>query len=255
MYVMKIQITLYCPGCQSVNVVKNGRKSYLNKQNYVCKNCQRQFIGDHALSYSGCHSALDQRLKRMFARGMGIRDIAEVEQISIGKVLYSLVKLKLSPQARQTHYDELEIDEFWGYVGKKANKVWLIYAYHRSSGEIVAWVFGKRNYKTAKELRKKIKSLGIGYDSIAIDDWRSFKRAFRADVCRIGKEFTKGIEGNNCRLRHRIRRAFRRSCNFSKKMENHVIAFESSVERSPSFTSILGSFDPSYYVKHHLILY
>ena len=44
-----------------------------------------------------------------FARGMGIRDIAEVEQISIGKVLYSLVKLKLSPQARQTHYDELEI--------------------------------------------------------------------------------------------------------------------------------------------------
>jgi IS1 family transposase len=59
----------------------------------------------------------------------------------------------------------------------------------------------------------------------------SFKKAFRADVCRIGKEFTKGIEGNNCRLRHRIRRAFRRSCNrpaarFSKKLENHIIAFE-----------------------------
>jgi IS1 family transposase len=223
---MKIQITLYCPGCQGTNIVKNGRKSYANKQNYVCKDCQRQFIGDHALSYSGCHSALNQRIKRMFVRGMGIRDIAEVEQISIGKVLYSLVKLKVAPQAKQTHYDELEIDEFWGYVGEKANKVWLIYAYHRSSGEIVAWVFGKRNYKTAKALRKKIKALGISYDLIAIDNWKSFKKAFRDDVCRIGKEFTKGIEGNNCRLRHRIRRAFRRSCNFSKKLENHIIAFE-----------------------------
>ncbi len=113
-----------------------------------------------------------------------------------------------------------------GYVGEKSNKVWLIYAYHRSSGEIVAWVFGKRNYKTAKALREKIKALGISYDLIAIDDWKSFKKAFRADMCRIGKEFTKGIEGNNCRLRHRIRRAFRRSCNFSKKLENHIIAFE-----------------------------
>jgi transposase-like protein len=136
---MKIQITLHCPGCQSSNVVKNGHKSYSEKQNYLCKECQRQFIGDHNLSYSGCHSALAQRLKRMFVRGMGIRDIAEVEQISIGKVLYSLIKLRLTPQAKQSHYDELEIDEFWGYVGKKSNKVWLIYAYHRSSGEIVAW--------------------------------------------------------------------------------------------------------------------
>ena len=187
----------------------------------------------------------------MFVRGMGVRDIAEVEQISIGKVLYSLVKLKAAPQAKQSHYDELEIDEFWGYVGKKSNKVWLIYAYHRSSGEIVAWVFGKRNYKTAKALRKKIQALGITYDLIAIDDWKSFKKAFRDDICRIGKEFTKGIEGNNCRLRHRIRRAFRRSCNFSKKLENHVIAFESSVERLHSFTSTLALFNLSYFPEHH----
>ena len=223
---MTIQITLHCPGCQSTNVVKNGHKSYLEKQNYVCKDCQRQFIGDHALSYLGCHSSLGQRLKRMLVRGMGVRDIAEVEQISIGKVLYSFAKLKLTPQAKQSYYDALEIDEFWGYVAKKANKVWLLYAYHRSSGEIVAWVFGKRNYKTAKALRNRIKTLGIRYDLIAMDNWKSFKKAFGADRCRVGKEFTKGIEGNNCRLRHRIRRAFRRSCNFSKKMENHIIAFE-----------------------------
>ena len=42
----------------------------------------------------------------------------------------------------------------------------------------------------------------------------------------IGKFFTVGIEGNNCRLRHRNRRGFRRSCNFSKKLENHFKAFD-----------------------------
>ena len=59
----------------------------------------------------------------MFVRRMGIRDIAEVEQISIGKVLCLLVRLKLTPQAKRSHDDELEIDESWGYVGEKANKV------------------------------------------------------------------------------------------------------------------------------------
>ncbi|MHA1177054.1 IS1 family transposase, partial [Psychrobacter faecalis] len=41
-----------------------------------------------------------------------------------------------------------------------------------------------------------------------------------------GKFFTVGIEGNNCTIRHRVRRAFRRSCNFSKKLENHFKAFD-----------------------------
>ncbi|MDR2150511.1 MAG: hypothetical protein LBO67_06800 [Spirochaetaceae bacterium] len=30
--------------------------------------------------------------------------------------------------------------EFWTYVGNKKNKIWLIYAYHRENGEIVAFV-------------------------------------------------------------------------------------------------------------------
>ncbi|MBC6426312.1 MAG: IS1 family transposase [Ekhidna sp.] len=50
-------------------------------------------------------------------------------------------------------------------------------------------------------------------------NWKRFKRAFSDTHQVIGKE---GIEGNNCRLRHGIRRAFRRTCFFSKKMENHI---------------------------------
>lgn len=223
---MKAQIELNCPNCHSSNIIKNGRKNYKNKQNHRCKACGRQFIGDHALDYAGCHSRLSEYVKRAFVRGSGVRDIAAIFLISIGKVLSLLARAKVSPSPKRSHYDELEVDEFWTYVGDKQRKVWLIYAYHRESGEIVAWVFGKRNTKTAKALRKRIRSLGVSFDKICMDNWRSFKTAFKGCNLKIGKEWTKGIEGNNCRLRHRIRRSFRKSCNFSKKMENHIIAFE-----------------------------
>ena len=84
----------------------------------------------------------------MIVRGVGIRDIAEIEKISIKKVLSVLVNSNHIIKPKQSHYDSLEVDEFWTYactlrstrVGNKKNKVWLIYAYHRNSGEIVAFV-------------------------------------------------------------------------------------------------------------------
>jgi hypothetical protein len=90
----------------------------------------------------------------MLVRGIGIRDIAEIENISIKKVLSELIRSRHMIRPKQPYYDCLEVDEFWTYVGKKSNKVWLIYAYHRDSGEIVAFVWGRRDLKTARELKK-----------------------------------------------------------------------------------------------------
>jgi IS1 family transposase/transposase-like protein len=222
---VKIEITLYCPSCQSTNIKKNGKKT-CKKQNYLCKSCLRQFIGDHALSYKGCHSCQSQKVLLMLVRGVGIIDISVIESISIKKVLSILVNSNRIITPKQQHYDSLEVDEFWTYVGKKKNKVWLIYAYHRETGEIVAHVWGKRDAKTAKKMRAKLKELDISFDAICTDDWDSFKVAFQIDNQIVGKKNTVGIEGNNCRFRHRIRRAFRKTCCFSKKMLNHLKAFE-----------------------------
>ena len=41
----------------------------------------------------------------------------------------------------------IELVEIWTYVGNKKDKVWLIYAYHRATGKIVGYVWGKRDYK------------------------------------------------------------------------------------------------------------
>jgi IS1 family transposase len=155
----------------------------------------------------------------MLVRGVGSRDIAE---ISCDKVLSVLTKSEHIITPKQSYYSCLEVDEFWTYAGKKANKVWLIYAYDRQSGEIVGFVWGKRDLKTAMELKKKLLDSGVTYGSITTDEWdtstmfsnHSFVAVFKDDNHLIGKEYTVGIEGNNCRLRHRIRRAFRTTCCF-----------------------------------------
>jgi IS1 family transposase len=161
----------------------------------------------------------------MPVRGIGIRDIAEINNISSKKVLSILVHSRHMLRPRRQYYDCLEVDEFWTYVGKKCRKVWLIYAYHRETGDIVAFVWGKRDLKTANGLKKKLSDSGVSYGSIATDDRDSFVSAIKDKNHLIGKKYTVGIEGNNYRLRHRIRRAFRKTCCFSRNLINHFIAF------------------------------
>ena len=56
----------------------------------------------------------------------------------------------------------------------------------------------------------------------------NFYRVLKQDFSKLKREIdaTLHIEGNNCRLRHCIRRAFRKTCCFSKKLFNHLKAFE-----------------------------
>ena len=222
---MKTQIEIRCPDCRSQSVKKNGRKIY-GKQNYQCKACLRQFIGDHALDYKGCHSQIDQEILIMLVRGCGIRDVAEIASVSIGKVLSTLTNSHYEIKPCKSRYDHLEVDELWTYVGKKRNKKWLLYAYDTATGEIVAYVWGKRDIATVRKLRDRLEYLGIDYAVISMDYWHSFVSVFADRNKQVGKEYTVGIEGNNCRIRHRVRRAFRRTCCFSKKLANHIKAFD-----------------------------
>jgi hypothetical protein len=92
-------------------------------------------------------------VKTMPVLGTGIRDAGSVLNTSVTKVLKALESFEYRIRPKKMHYDCLEIDEFWTYVGKKKNKVWLIYAYRREGGEVVAYVLGKRETGTAKKLR------------------------------------------------------------------------------------------------------
>ena len=107
---MLIKIKLHCPNCQCTNVVKNGKKSY-GKQNYLCKSCKRQFIGDHNLTYKGWASHIAAKILLLLARNVGIRDIAEIEKVSIKKVLSVLVNFNQEIKPKQSKYKSLQVDE------------------------------------------------------------------------------------------------------------------------------------------------
>jgi transposase-like protein len=117
----------------------------------------------------------------MHVRGVGVRDIAEIEKISIVKVLSVLTKSHEVFTPKQNYYDEIEVDGLWTYVGNKKRKLWLFYAYYRATGEIIAWVWGKRNYKTVLKLREKIKKSGVTFGTIYTDDFSSFEKTFKSD--------------------------------------------------------------------------
>ena len=222
---MNKQIITRCPNCLAINIKKNGKKS-CGKQNYQCKNCRRQFIHQLELSYQGCLSQIDAKIRLMLVRSCSIADIVAIEGVSKTKVLSVLLNSKPILKPKKKHYHHLEVDEFWTYVGSKRNKIWLIYAYDKLSGEIVAFVWGKRDLATAKQLRERLMQMSISFDHIHCDKWDSFLVAFELDNKLIGKQFTVGIEGNNNRIRHRIRRAFRKTCCFSKRLINHFKAFD-----------------------------
>ena len=129
---MLISIELNCPHCNSPNIVRNGKKSN-RTQNYLCKACGKQFISDLARTYRGTLSYIADMIKIMLVRGIGIRDISVILKISVEKVLKTLTSTKYQIKPAHKQYDCLEIDEFWTYVGRKTNKIWLIYTYHRET--------------------------------------------------------------------------------------------------------------------------
>jgi IS1 family transposase len=95
--------------------------------------------------------------------------------------------------------------------------------------EIAAYVWGKPGHKTAETLKERITELGIRHNQTATENRDSFLAVFGGSGHLAGKEYTVGIEGNNCRLRHQIWRVFRRTCYFSKKLYNHLKAFDITV--------------------------
>jgi hypothetical protein len=112
-----------------------------------------------------------------------IRDTSAALRISVTKVLKvpSSGKHKIKP--KQNRYGCLETDEFWTYAGKKKNKARLMYAYDRETGEMAVpilrfAVWGKRDLKTAKRLRKRLKRLGISCCSGSGRRWEPFSFGF-----------------------------------------------------------------------------
>lgn len=218
---------IQCPECSCrTNIVKNGFKRLSNVQNYLCKNCNRQFIDRKYLKYKKHDNdkSLDEVIARFLERGSGVRDIQFGLKVSRTRVLKVLANFQLKITPKLKKYKSIQIDELWSYVKNKKNKKWMIYAYSKETKEILASIFGRRDVSTVRRLYAKIKSLNVEIQEYCTDTWNSFIKVFSQENHKIGKQYTKDIEGVNCLLRHRISRLVRRTCCFSKKLNYHINA-------------------------------
>lgn len=84
--------------------------------------------------------------------------------------------------------EESELDEMWSYVGKKTNPRWLWHAIDRNTGQVLAYVFGRRKDKVFLHLQELLKPFGI--KQYCTDGWGADSRHLPNELHEVGKRKT-----------------------------------------------------------------
>ncbi len=173
----------------------------------------------------------------MAINGSGIRDTARVLGISTTTVLNTLrsyeylidnVNYKLLEKKKLGSIEvdirplyEVEMDEMWSFVKKKSEQRWIWIAIDHNTGDILAYVFGRRKDEIFLKLKELLQSFKI--KRYYTDNWGSYYKYLDEDKHRIGKRNTQKIERKNLTLRTRIKRLARKTICFSKSIRMHDI--------------------------------
>jgi insertion element IS1 protein InsB len=107
-----------------------------------------------------------------------------------------------------------ELDEMWSYVRSKANPRWLWHTIDHHTGQVLAYLFGRRKDTVLLALKALLEPFGITL--YFTDGWGAYERHVEAEQHTVGKENTQKIESKHINLRTRIRRLVRRTICFSK---------------------------------------
>lgn len=172
-----------CPRCSSLNIKKNG-KSANNKQRYMCKDCNRQFIRHY--TYRGCHTAVREMVVPMTLNSCGIRDITPVLKISPMTVLQIIrdAAAQVSEPLPPKHVTGLEMDEFWSFVKSKRQQLWCWYGWDRQRNKITAFVLGRRTDQSCQRLLDKHASCRVC--TYHTDDWQSYSKSLGIRFIKVG---------------------------------------------------------------------
>ena len=125
--------------------------------------------------------------------------------------------------------EESELDQMWSYVGKKTNPRWLWHAIDRQSGQVLAYVFGRRKDQVFLQLKKLLEPFGI--QRYCTDNWGAYRRHLPLESHEIDKRKTQRIECKHLNLRTRIKRLTRKTICFSKTEEMHDLVIGLFINR------------------------
>ncbi|MCP3848960.1 MAG: IS1 family transposase, partial [Gammaproteobacteria bacterium] len=122
-----------CPECGSKNFKKNGH-IHNGKQNHKCKDCERQFV--MVVEKKTITEEDKELIDKLLLERISLQGICRVTNISMTWLLIYIENLYDSlPDHLNFHIIEeispnliiqqLEVDEMWSFVEKKANKQWI----------------------------------------------------------------------------------------------------------------------------------
>ncbi len=110
---------MQCPKCESSYVVKNGWRQ--EKQNYLCRNCRRQFIATH--EPKGYTPQVKKHCLTLYCNGMGFRAIERSTGVTRNTVI-NWVKQAFQkiPEENYEIPQTAQLDELQTFVGSKKTK-------------------------------------------------------------------------------------------------------------------------------------
>jgi insertion element IS1 protein InsB len=114
-------------------------------------------------------------------------------------------------------------------VGHKQEPRWLWQALDHRTGQVLAYVFGRRKDEVFLELKALLEPFGI--TRYFTDGWGAYQRHLDPDQHGVGKRNTQKLERKHLTLRTRIKRLVRKTIGFSKSTELHDIVIGLFINR------------------------
>ena len=115
----------------------------------------------------------------------------------------------------------LKVDESWSYVGSKKHQRWLWWVEEALTGEVVAFVFGRRTHKTFQRLLTVLEEAQIQVAQWITDAWWAYYDCLDQTLRLESKALLQSLERKHLTLRTRIKRLARRTICFSKSIVVH----------------------------------
>jgi insertion element IS1 protein InsB len=213
-----------CPECRASKIVKNGRIK--GKQNYICKDCGRQFI-DNYEAHRGYPPQIKQQCLSMYVNGMGFRAIERVTGVHNTTVLdwVKQVGENLPDYYNPEQVPSVgELDELETFVGSKKIRFGTGCAVDHFKEGILGWVLGNHSAETFRPLWETLVSTWKCYFYVT-DGWVVYPMFIPDGDQIVSKTYMTRVESENTRLRHYLARLTRKTLCYSKceQMLKHFI--------------------------------
>ena len=112
-------------------------------------------------------------------------------------------------------------DEMWSFVGSKKGQRWLWWVEDAASGQVVAFVFGRRTHATFQRLLALLSGAGWVVAQWLTDAWGAYAACLPTEQHQVGKAPMQRLERKHLTLRTRLKRLTRKTICFSKKQFFH----------------------------------